>query len=114
MSTQTTSQLPATTTSADVELGSRAVDRAADLRDRARAFASASRSEATLAAYASDLRHFSAWADTNGRAAVPADPETVALYLTSMVDDFKPSTLSRRDRATAGPDGRAEARWAHE
>lgn len=86
MSTQTTPQLTSPTTSTDVELTSTALDRAADLRDRAREFATASRSDATLAAYASDLRHFSAWADAKGLAAMPADPETVALYLTSMAD----------------------------
>lgn len=96
MTLQTTSQQTGPTTSTEVELSSTSLDRAADLRDRAREFASASRSEATLAAYASDLRHFSAWADANGRAAMPADPETVALYLTSMADEFRPSTLSRR------------------
>lgn len=96
MGIQTTSQLTDPTASTDVELASTMVDRAAELRDRAREFATASRSEATLDAYASDLRHFSAWADANHRAAMPADPETVALYLTSMADSFKPSTLSRR------------------
>jgi integrase len=96
MRSQTTSQMTGPTTSTDVEKLSTTVDRAASLRDRAREFATASRSEATLAAYASDLRHFSAWADANDLAALPADPETVALYLTSMADTFRPSTLSRR------------------
>lgn len=84
------------TTSTDVELTSTTVDRTADLRDRAREFAIASRSDSTLAAYASDLRHFSAWADENNLAAMPATPETVAVYLTSMADSFKASTISRR------------------
>lgn len=96
MGTQTTSQLTDPTASTDVQLASTSVDRAVELRDRAREFATASRSEATLAAYASDLRHFSAWADAHDLTAMPADPETVALYLTSMADAFKPSTLSRR------------------
>lgn len=96
MGTQNTSQLPGPTTSTAIERASTTVDRAADLRDRAREFATASRSDATLAAYASDLRHFSAWADAHGLAPMPADPETIALYLTSMADTLRPSTLSRR------------------
>jgi hypothetical protein len=84
------------TDSTAVEPMSTTVDRAADLRDRARDFAIASRSEATLAAYASDLRHFSAWADDNNLAAMPAAPETVAVYLTAMADSFKASTIARR------------------
>lgn len=93
MEAQTTSHRPNST---DIELASTSLDRAVELLDRAREFATASRSEATLAAYASDLRHFSAWAETHGLASMPADPETVALYLTSMADEFRPSTLSRR------------------
>jgi site-specific recombinase XerD len=73
-----------------------AIERTAALRDRAREFATASRSDATLAAYASDLRHFWAWTEANDLAGLPATPETVALYLTSMADDFKASTISRR------------------
>jgi len=68
----------------------------ADLAERARSFAVASRSPATLDAYASDWRHFAAWATEHDVDALPAAPETVVLYITSMVDDFKPSTISRR------------------
>ncbi len=96
MGTQTTSQLTDPTSSAEVGLACTTVDRAAELRARARDFATASRSEATLGAYASDPRHFSAWAAANNLAALPAAPDTVALYLTSMAESFKPSTLARR------------------
>jgi site-specific recombinase XerD len=72
------------------------VEKAADLGERARSFAVAARAKSTLDAYASDWSHFTAWADAHGVEALPAAPETVALYITSMADDFKPSTISRR------------------
>lgn len=67
-----------------------------DLAERVRSFAAASRSEATLDAYRSDWEHFSSWATDHGQLALPAEPETVALYLAAMAGDFKPSTLGRR------------------
>ena len=73
-----------------------AVDRVSALRSQARGFAVASRSSATLDADCSDLGHFDAWATKHGLATVPATPETVALYLTSMSEQFKPSTIARR------------------
>jgi integrase len=53
-------------------------------------------------AYASDWRHFAAWCDERGLAALPATPDTVTLYIAAMADPpvggkaFKASTISRR------------------
>ncbi|MEM0960934.1 MAG: site-specific integrase [Bacteroidota bacterium] len=58
--------------------------------ESARRFAEAARSDATLRAYRSDWADFTAWCDDRGLAAMPATPETVALYIAS--------------RAEAGPD----------
>ena len=57
----------------------------------ARRFAEAARSDATLRAYRSDWADFAAWCGSRGLVAMPATPETVALYIAS--------------RAEAGPDG---------
>ena len=56
----------------------------------ARRFAEAARSDATLRAYRSDWADFATWCDSRGLGAMPAAPETVALYIAS--------------RAEAGPD----------
>ena len=63
----------------------------------------ASRSESTLKAYASAWRRFEQWCETNGHAALPAHPATVAAYLVEAAetigDDgeraFAPATLSK-------------------
>ena len=76
--------------------------------EAARRFADAARSEATLRAYRSDWADFFAWCGERGLRAMPASPETVALYVASRAEagplgsDGKPSpplkvaTLSRR------------------
>ncbi|PAP74181.1 site-specific integrase [Rubrivirga marina] len=58
--------------------------------EAARRFAEASRSDATLRAYRSDWADFAGWCDERSVLAMPATPETVALYIAS--------------RAEAGPD----------
>lgn len=50
----------------------------------------------TLRAYASDWRDFNHWCQVHGRVAMPALPETAALYLSSLADHAKISTLTRR------------------
>jgi site-specific recombinase XerD len=47
-------------------------------------------------AYAADWRHFSSWCQTNLWIPLPALPETVALYLTTLAESHKASTLTRR------------------
>ena len=72
------------------------VEKSADLADRARSYARASRSEATLRAYAKDFEHFVRWTEAHGLDAKPALPDTVALYLADMAATYKPATISRR------------------
>src|ERR1017187_7509915 len=50
----------------------------------------------TRRAYAADWRHFSSWCQSNHRMPLPALPETVALYLTTLAESHKASTLTRR------------------
>jgi site-specific recombinase XerD len=65
--------------------------------ERARAFARASRSDATLEAYASDWRDFTAWCDTHQTSPLPAAPAAVAIYLSDLAHQgAKVSTIERR------------------
>lgn len=66
------------------------------LRDDARELADRSISEATKRAYKKDLALFVTWADSNNFEALPAEPETVALYITHLHNlGRKPATISR-------------------
>jgi site-specific recombinase XerD len=67
-----------------------------DLADAAVGFANANRSAATERAYLSDWADFSRWADAHQLVALPAQPETVALYLTHLAATHRPSTIGRR------------------
>jgi hypothetical protein len=71
-------------------------DRSA-LVEAAREFAQAAKSAATRRAYASDLRHFDSWCATQRRSPMPAEPETVALYITDLARSGRAaSTIQRR------------------
>jgi len=67
-----------------------------DLAAAALGYAQANRAEATNKAYASDWAHFAAWCSTHGLDSLPAEPETVALYVTDLASSLKPSTITRR------------------
>jgi integrase len=67
-----------------------------DLADAARGYAAANRADRTKRAYASDWAHFTAWTNSHGLAALPAEPATVALYVTDMASTFKAATINRR------------------
>lgn len=59
------------------------------------AMAKASRADNTLRSYRSAFRAFTSWATERGVAALPAEPETVAAYLTGrMQDGAKAATLA--------------------
>lgn len=69
--------------------------------NKARDYATASRSPNTRRAYEADWRSFSTWCQIRGFDALPAAAEAVALYLTDLADHCKPSTLARRVTAIA-------------
>jgi site-specific recombinase XerD len=50
----------------------------------------------TRRAYRSDWQDFAAWCGAANRCALPADPPTVALYLTTLAEVARVSTLTRR------------------
>lgn len=67
--------------------------------DRARAFARAATAANTKRAYRADWADFCAWCDDRGLPALPASPETVALYIASRAEVGPPD---EDERATAG------------
>lgn len=66
------------------------------LVDAARSYIAASRAPATVRAYRSDWRHFTAWCAERRCEALPASPETVALYLADLAGVLATSTIQRR------------------
>jgi site-specific recombinase XerD len=63
---------------------------------RAEGYFKAAQAENTRRAYASDWKHFSAWCRSAGQGSLPAAPETLVLYLSTLADTAKVSTLTRR------------------
>ncbi len=62
----------------------------------ARDYARAAKAPSTLRAYAADWRHFVDWAATHDLQALPASPETIALYLAALARTHKSATITRR------------------
>lgn len=68
-----------------------------DAIDAARGYALADKADATQAAYRADFADFSSWCASVDRAALPADPATVAAYLAVLAErKLRPSTIGRR------------------
>jgi site-specific recombinase XerD len=67
-----------------------------ELKAKVLKFAKASLSSSTLKAYTSDWSDFEFWCRRTGLEALPAQPDTVALYLTKMSEHLKTSSLKRR------------------
>jgi integrase len=78
-----------------IHLAGQALDLAA-LAARANAYAAASKADSTRRAYELDWREFSRWCEVRRRQALPADPDTVALYLTAEAGRLALATLRRR------------------
>lgn len=65
--------------------------------DAARRYSRKSRADSTWRAYRSDWHQFEAWCQTVALPSLPADPDTVAMFVASQADDgLNPSTLNRR------------------
>src|ERR1700737_3785882 len=70
----------------------------AALEAKTREFARRSIAKNTERGYRSDWADFLDFCDQHGRQALPADPETVALYYTALAEGgAKPSTKKRRE-----------------
>jgi integrase len=61
----------------------------------AEAYHAQARAESTLRAYRADWRAFEAWCLTHGLSALPAAPETIALYITEVARNRKVATITR-------------------
>jgi integrase len=75
------------------------------LADRAKDYARNARSQNTQRAYESDWRQFSSWLRRQGFAALPADPQTVGLYLTACMDEGRgrePVSVATLERRLSG------------
>lgn len=59
-------------------------------------YARASRSENTKIAYRSDWKHFESWCAERDIESMPASPQVVALYIASIAEEYKVTTLERR------------------
>lgn len=68
----------------------------AEIADRASEFVQQSKAKNTIRAYHADWCHFESWCKAHGQSALPATPETVALYVTDLADTHKTATISRR------------------
>lgn len=69
------------------------------LATRAHAFAREAHAANTRRAYAADWTHFTTWCADQALDALPAAPETLALYLTAHADTHALATLRRRSIA---------------
>lgn len=67
-----------------------------DWGEQARDYVRQARSHNTRRAHASDWDDFQRWCQPYGFVPLPARPETIGLYLTSLAGALKPSTLGRR------------------
>lgn len=59
-------------------------------------FLAAAKAASTRRAYRADWNHFENWCRRHALVALPATPETVALYVTALAGSHKPATLRRR------------------
>ncbi len=66
------------------------------LTEQARQYIQDSKAKNTRRAYRADWADFNLWCNEHGRIALPATPDTVALYLTACAQGLKPSTIQRR------------------
>jgi integrase len=68
----------------------------AELAELAHGYLDEAIARRTRKAYASDWAHFTSWASSHGLQALPAAPESVALYLSAHAGVLKAATLGRR------------------
>ena len=68
----------------------------AAIADQASEFSHQAKARNTIRAYKADWSHFQAWCRVHGQASLPALPDVVALYVTSLAATHKPATIARR------------------
>jgi len=80
----------------------RAIEALRPVAEAARDYAAHSKAENTLRAYRGDWRDFEAWTVAHARTALPASPETVALYVAALASRAKVATIRRRLATISG------------
>jgi hypothetical protein len=80
----------------EVAAEQRALARLDLVAEDARDFAAHAKAANTLKAYRMDWAHFSQWCALHCLESLPAEPQTVALYLSDLASTYKVSTLYRR------------------
>ncbi len=89
--------------------------RVEELVERARGYAANARASSTREKYVRDFAAFKAWCATMGLEALPAQPGTVALYLTDLTGHGrKPATLDRKLAALAHAHRAAGYTWTRD
>src|SRR5690349_4612632 len=64
--------------------------------ERARDYRAKAKAANTLSAYRSDWNDFTTWCISRQLESLPAEPATVALYISDLAERCKPSTITRR------------------
>ena len=79
-----------------------AIEALRPVAEAARDYASHAKAENTLRAYRGDWRDFEGWTTAHGLEALPATPETVALYAAALASRAKVATIRRRLATISG------------
>jgi site-specific recombinase XerD len=80
----------------------------ADLADDAKSYLAASWSDSTSRSYHTGWQQFATWCDAHDLSALPASPETVALYVADLARTAKPATIDARLAAISAAHRTAE------
>jgi len=79
-----------------IHLADRAADPSSKGLEAAQSYANNARAQSTLRGYRSDWKRFTAWCVNTQACALPATPQTVAIYLTSRAQEGrKPASIAR-------------------
>ena len=68
----------------------------AAMAEHARDYVAAAKAKNTVRAHRADWRDCAGWCERHGLPALPAAPETIALYLSALPGQRKGATLQRR------------------
>ena len=67
-----------------------------EIANRASEFSRQAKASNTIRAYRADWAHFTAWCKAHGQASLPANAETVALYIADLATTHKAASITRR------------------
>jgi integrase len=67
-----------------------------EIANRASEFSRQAKASNTIRAYRADWAHFTDWCKRHGQSSLPANPETVALYISDQASTHKAASITRR------------------